>query len=206
MSAGAGLFITFEGGEGAGKSTAAARLAGYLRNQGKAVLLTREPGGTPGAEAIRTLLLDPATQLTPLADTLLHFAARADHVETKIRPALSRGEIVICDRYYDSTAAYQGHGQGVDPATIAALIRAIDLTPDITFMLEATASTAKQRLEARGQTADRYDLMGSEYMARVAAGFRAIAAAAPTRCVLIDANQDADAVFSDILAALQSRL
>ncbi len=197
-----GRFITFEGGEGAGKSTAAARLAGYLRKQGREVVLTREPGGTAGAEAIRALLKDPATALTPLADTLLHFAARADHVERLIRPALARGATVICDRFYDSTMAYQGYGMGVDRAVIAGLIRAIDLIPDITFMLEVSEFTAKKRLRARGTAVDRYDLMGEDFMARVAGGFRAIAAAATERCVTINADGAPDDVFAGILAGL----
>ena len=121
-----GLFITLEGGEGAGKSTAAAGLAAMLRAEGLEVILTREPGGTPGAEAIRALLLGE-TPLEPLAQTMLHFAARADHVERVLRPALARGVIVICDRYTDSTMAYQAYGQGGDITAIATLINVINL-------------------------------------------------------------------------------
>jgi len=200
-----GVFITFEGGEGAGKSTAARRLAEFIGATGREVVLTREPGGTPGAEAIRGLLLDPATVLTPLADTLLHFAARADHVTHVITPALARGAVVICDRFYDSTMAYQGFGLGVDVASIAALIRLIGLIPDITIILEVSESVAKQRLSVRGNAADRYELMGSETMARIAGGFASIAVAEPERCVLVDANGDTDTVFAHILAALNRR-
>jgi dTMP kinase len=201
-----GFFITLEGGEGAGKSTQARRLAEALRAAGREVVLSREPGGTPGAEAIRSLLLDPAMALTPLADTLLHFAARADHAERLVKPALARGAVVICDRFYDSTAAYQGYGMGGDLNAIAALIRLIGLIPDLTFVLEVTELVAKERLAGRGGAADRYELMGGETMARIAAGFRAIAAAAPQRCVLIDASADADTVFARLLEVLRERL
>jgi dTMP kinase len=200
------VFITLEGGEGAGKSTQARRLAAALEAAGHEVVLTREPGGTTGAEAIRGLLLDPATQLTPLADTLLHFAARADHVERLIRPALARGAVVICDRFYDSTMAYQGYGMGEDLAAIAGLRDMIGLTPDLTFVLEVSDDVAKIRLAGRGGAADRYELMGQEMMARIAAGFRAIASAEPQRCAVIDARGDAETVFGAILAVLRARL
>jgi dTMP kinase len=201
-----GFFITLEGGEGAGKSTQAKRLAAALRETGREIVLTREPGGTPGAEAVRGLLLDPATEMTPLADALLHFAARADHVARVIAPAVARGAVVICDRFYDSTMAYQGFGMGLDVAAIAALIRLIGLTPDITFILEVPEFIAKQRLAGRGGAVDRYELMGSETMARIAHGFRTIATAEPERCVMIDASGDEDAVFGAIMAVLPARL
>jgi dTMP kinase len=201
-----GAFITFEGGEGAGKSTAARALAAYLREAGREVVLTREPGGTPGAEAIRALLLDPASCLTPRADTLLHFAARADHVESLIRPALTRGAVVISDRFYDSTTAYQGYGMGMDLQEIAALVRQIGLCPDLTFILQLDDATAKYRLKLRGDTADRYDLMGSAFMAKIAAGFRTIAAAEPVRCVLVDASPPPIKVFETICGIVVEKL
>ncbi len=201
-----GVFITLEGGEGAGKSTQARRLAEALQETGREVVLTREPGGTPGAEAIRALLLDPATEMTPMADALLHFAARADHVGRVIRPALARGAVVICDRFYDSTMAYQGYGMGLDVAAIAALVRLIGLIPDITFILEVTEFTAKERLTGRGSTVDRYELMGAEMMARIAHGFRAIATAEPERCVLVDASGDTDRVAGAIWDVVRGRL
>ncbi len=201
-----GFFITFEGGEGAGKSTQARRLAAGLEAAGLETLLTREPGGTAGAEAIRALLLDPATELAPLADTLLHFAARADHVASVIRPALARGAVVICDRFYDSTMAYQGYGMGVDVGVIATLVRLIGLIPDVSLFLELPDIVAKQRLIYRGLAADRYDLMGGEMRARIARGFHAIAAAEPERCAIIDAAPDADAVAADILGTVKRRL
>ncbi len=201
-----GVFITLEGGEGAGKSTAARRLAEALLATGREVVLTREPGGTPGAEAVRRLLLDPTTRLSPHADTLMHFAARADHVDGLIRPALARGAIVISDRFHDSTMAYQAHGLGVAPAQVTALARQIGLMPDLTIILDVPEAVGKQRLAARGDALDRYELMGPEMMARIAAGFRSIAAAEPDRCVLIDAGADRDAVFGAILEAVRQRL
>ncbi len=206
MSGRRGFFLTFEGGEGAGKSTQARRLAASLEAAGFETVLTREPGGTAGAEAIRGLLLDPATDMTPLADTLLHFAARADHVVNVIRPALSRGAVVICDRFYDSTMAYQGYGMGVDVGVIATLVRLIGLIPDLSLFLELTEDMAKQRLLARGLAADRYDLMGEEMRGRIAHGFRAIAAAEPERCVMIDAAPAADEVAAAILHTVTSRM
>jgi dTMP kinase len=201
-----GAFISFEGGEGAGKSTAARALAAWLQQSGREVVLTREPGGTPGAEAIRALLRDPATALTPLADTLLHVAARADHVTTLIRPALARGAIVITDRFQDSTMAYQAFGLGVDRRTIDLLSSLIGLQPDLTFILRLDAATARRRLETRGDAADRYDLLGSDFMARVAAGFDDIAAAEPDRCVTIDAAQSPAAVLTAVRDILRERL
>jgi dTMP kinase len=144
--------------------------------------------------------------LSPLADTLLHFAARADHVAQVIAPALGRGAVVICDRFYDSTMAYQGYGLGVDKGVIARLIGIIDLKPDVTFILEVSEDVAKERLAKRGGAADRYERMGGAVMARIAHGFREIAEAEPQRCVLIDASADPDTVFSRIINVLQARL
>jgi dTMP kinase len=206
VSAKTGFFITLEGGEGAGKSTQARRVAAALGGGGREVVLTREPGGTPGAEQVRGLLLDPATDFSPLADTLLHFAARADHVAKLIAPALARGAIVICDRFYDSTMAYQGFGMGMDVGGIAALVRLIGLIPDLSLMMNVSESVAKKRLAGRGRVADRYELMGSETMARIARGFLSIAAAEPERCAVIDADHDADAVTQNILAVIKTRL
>ncbi len=206
LSASRGFFITLEGGEGAGKSTQAKRIAEAFRADGREVVLTREPGGTPGAEKVRALLLDPDTDFLPLADTLLHFAARADHVERVIRPAIARGAVVICDRFYDSTMAYQGFGMGQDVGAIAALIRLLGLIPDLSLILEVSENVAKERLAVRGSKADRYDLMGPDMRARIAHGFLSIAAAEPERCVIIDAAQDAEAVTQNILAVLRARL
>ncbi len=201
-----GRLITLEGGEGAGKSTQAHAVAAALRAAGHDTVLTREPGGTPGAEALRGFLLDPQTRLDPLADTLLHFAARADHAAVLIRPALARGAIVVCDRFTDSTTAYQGYGMGVDLALINRLSNMLGLLPDLTFMLEVSEDTAKARLATRPGKSDRYELMGDAMMRRIAAGFRAIANAEPARCVLIDAGADPATVSASVLAALRARL
>lgn len=200
-----GIFITLEGGEGAGKSTSAARLAEVMRNEGHEVVLTREPGGTPGAEAIRGLLLSTEIGLDALAQTLLHFAARADHVEAVIRPALARGAVVICDRFYDLTMAYQAYGMGVDVAVVASLVRMINLRPDVTFMLEVPEFVSKTRLAARGAASDRYEEMGRDVMARIAHGFRAIAASEPGRCALIDGTQPVKAVADEMRKVIRER-
>jgi dTMP kinase len=204
-------FITFEGGEAAGKSTQIARLADRLRHAGHDIVITREPGGSPGAEAIRALMLDPATDLTPLADTLLVFAARADHAAKLIIPALRTGKIVLCDRFIDSTLAYQGYGLGMEQTVIAELARMIGIKPDLTLILDLDPEVAAQRFAARGvapgaAAPDRYERFGRGFTARVAAGFRAIAAAEPSRCMLIDASGPADAVAARIDAALRDRL
>ena len=199
-----GLFITLEGGEGAGKSTAARGLAEAFRAEGAEVILTREPGGTPGAEAIRALLLGDVP-LDALSQTMLHFAARADHAQTVLRPALARGAVIICDRYYDSTMAYQAYGQGVAIEAVAALIRLVDLHPDITFLLDLPPAVAEARLSARASGSDRYEAMGRDFMARVAAGFQSIAAAAPGRIAVIDAAQSPAAVVADMRAAIRAR-
>jgi dTMP kinase len=201
----AGLFITLEGGEGVGKSTAAAGLAEMLRAEGKTVVLTREPGGTPGAEAIRELLLNSDLQLDELAQTMLHFAARADHVAGRIRPALARGEVVICDRFTDSTMAYQAYGQNVDVTAVASLSRLIGLTPDLTFMMELAPNVALERLAARARKTDRYERMGADFMARVAQGFRGIAASEPDRCVMVDAAQLPAAVVAFMRNVIRER-
>lgn len=200
-----GRFITLEGGEGAGKSTQARLLADALAVAGVPVLRTREPGGAPGAERLRALLLDPAEDWSPLAETLLHFAARAEHVEQTIRPALATGMWVVCDRFYDSTLAYQGFGQEADTGKIAALIKMIGLVPDLTLVLDVPEAVAAERLQARGGVADRYERKAASFHARVNAGFREIARAEPDRCVLLDAAGDLDTVHAAIMKALAGR-
>ena len=201
-----GLFITLEGGEGAGKSTAARGLAEALRGEGHEVVLTREPGGTKGAEAIRALLLNQDLPLDALAQTMLHFAARADHVAGLIRPALARGAIVICDRFYDSTMAYQAYGQNVPIAQVRALIELVGLVPDITFLLALPAALAQARLAKRASGTDRYEQMNRDFFARVQAGFAAIAAAEAERVVTIDASPAPEAVVATMRAALRARM
>jgi dTMP kinase len=198
-------FITIEGGEGAGKTTQARLLVEALTARGYPVLQTREPGGAPGAEKLRDILLH-GPGFTPLAETLLHFAARAEHAAVTIRPALAAGRIVVCDRFFDSTMAYQGYGQGADRARIAQLSDMIGLTPDLTLVLDIDTETAATRLRGRGTRPDRYEAENAEFHARVAAGFRAIAAAAPGRCVLLPAGGTQDALHNTVLAAVLARL
>ena len=180
-----GRFITLEGGEGAGKSTQARLLADALTERGVSVLRTREPGGAPGAEVLRELLLGGSVEWSAPAETLLHFAARAEHIETTIRPALASGTWVVCDRFYNSTMAYQGYGQGADRAMIAALTRMLGVVPDVTLVLDVSDAVAVERQLKRGADADRYERLDALFHARVRQGFRDIAAAAPERCVLL---------------------
>jgi len=198
-------FITLEGGEGAGKSTQARLLAQQLTGSGKSVLLTREPGGAPGAERLRELLLGGSVDWSTSAETLLHFAARAEHVERTIRPALRAGTWVVCDRFADSTMAYQGFGQGADRAMIATLTRLIGLSPDLTIILDVVPGVAAKRLAARGLAPDRYESLADDFHARVAKGFRQIAQADPERCALIDAGATESAVHESIMRVIGQR-
>ena len=177
-------------------------MAEWLRGRGHPVVLTREPGGSPGAELLRELLLSGRHDWSPEAETLLHFAARAEHVARTIRPALAERQVVVCDRFCDSTMAYQGYGQGADRARIMALTELLGLVPDVTIMLDIGEAAAQRRMAARGLAADRYDRLGPGFHARVAAGFRAIAAADPRRCVTIDADAPIDAVQAAIRGAI----
>jgi dTMP kinase len=194
-----GRFITLEGGEGAGKTTQARLLAESLRARGTRVLLTREPGGAPGAEKLRALLLSGEVAFTPEAEVLLHFAARAEHIGRAIRPALERGEWVVCDRFADSTMAYQGWGLGADRGMIASLTAMMGLTPDLTLILDVPLEVAANRLKRRRSTADRYESLDETFHRRVAEGFREIAASDPQRYVVIDANSSEDRVHQRIL-------
>jgi dTMP kinase len=206
VTAAAGRFITLEGGEGAGKSTQARLLAEWLGERGIGVLLTREPGGAPGAERLRALLLSGETDWSPPAEVLLHFAARAEHVQRTIRPALEAGRWVVCDRFSDSTMAYQGYGQGADRAMIAALATMIGLEPDLTLVLDVSAAPARARLAARGGGTDRYERMGGAFHDRVNAGFRAIAAQNPSRCVVVPADGSEKEVQARIATTVRERL
>jgi dTMP kinase len=201
-----GRFITLEGGEGAGKSTQARLLAGRLRAAGHAVLQTREPGGAPGAERLRELLLSGEIAWSLPAETLLHFAARAEHVERSIRPALAAGTWVVCDRFADSTMAYQGYAQGGDRTAIATLTKMLGLRPDLTLVLDLDISVALARLAARGAPADRYERLGADFFARVRDAFRAIAAADAARCVLLPADGPAESVAGRIWNIVRERL
>lgn len=199
------MFITFEGGEGAGKSTQAKLLAAALATAGDAVLCTREPGGAPNAEVLRGLLLSRDYDWSMPAEIYLHFAARAEHIERTIQPALARGEFVVSDRFADSTMAYQGYGLGADRALIAALCQLLPVRPDLTIVLQASPGIAAQRIATRNQALDRYEAMDAGFHARVAAGFAAIAAAEPQRCVVISADGTTADVHRAVLEAVASR-
>jgi dTMP kinase len=200
-----GRFITLEGGEGAGKSTQAGRLAAALARSGRPVLRTREPGGTPGAERIRALLLGHGPW-DPVAEAMMMFAARREHVAKVIRPFLDAGGWVVCDRFADSTLAYQG-AQGL-PREVWSRLAEVALegfAPDLTLVLDLQPEAGMARAAARSG-ADRYERMGTDFHAAVREGFLAIAAAEPSRCVLLDAAQGPDAVEVAIRAALHGRL
>jgi dTMP kinase len=169
------------------------------------VLLTREPGGAPGAETLRGLLLSGRHDWSAQAEMLLHFAARAEHVARTIRPALLAGMTVVCDRFYDSTMAYQGYGQGADRTQIAAQIALLGIVPDLTLVLDVPEDIAAARTTARGLAPDRYDRLGQGFHTRVAAGFRAIAAAEPDRCQLVDASGTMDDVADSISLSPRGR-
>ncbi|MBY4641262.1 dTMP kinase [Gluconacetobacter entanii] len=208
----AGMFITFEGGEGAGKSTQVRLLQQHLATivpSGR-VVMTREPGGTPGAEAIRDLLLFGKHDLSLRAETLMHFSARYDHVDHLIRPALEAGKIVISDRFTDSTEAYQGYGRGAGDHDILALIASLrqqtGVVPDLTFILDIPRTVARERLRARGNRPDRYEAATEAFHARVAEGFAAIARHEPDRCITLDATLPPDILARVIAGHVTTRL
>lgn len=204
-----GKFITFEGGEGAGKSTQARLLTSWLHKRGLDAIETREPGGTPGADAIRALLLDGNIPLTATAEAHLFAAARADHVETLIRPALTAGTWVVCDRFLDSTLAYQGAAGhlGVD------VVRAInetaigDTMPDLTILLRTAVDTGTMRaLKRDGDETDRFSMRNAAFHHIVASAFDGFAESDPDRFAVIDAEQDIDAVAKSVQSAIEARL
>jgi dTMP kinase len=201
-----GRFIALEGGEGAGKSTQARLLAQALRDAGREVVITREPGGTPGAEAIRALLLGTEGDgWLPRAEALLFAAARSDHVERLIRPALERGAWVICDRFLDSSRAYQGGGAGLSDGDLLDLHRigSAGLLPDITLLIAVSPQIAARRIAARdGDTADRIGGRPADFHARVAAAFDRFAADQPARFARIDGDASPDETHRAIMAAL----
>lgn len=211
-----GFFITFEGGEGAGKSTQIDRLARKLRAKKYDVLLTREPGGSPGAEAVRHVLLSGAAEsFGPEMETLLFAAARSDHVEQVIRPAVERGAIVLCDRFLDSSRVYQGVTGGLDPDFMASVERvAINgMMPDMTLILDIDPAEGLRRATARRGTGDGPDRFEKETLAihqRRREAFLAIAEAEPERCIVIDASRDPeeveDIVTAAVFAALEAKM
>lgn len=202
-----GRFITVEGGEGAGKSTQIERIGAWLAEHGFTVIHTREPGGTRLAEQIRSTLLDagnvPVSELTEL---LLMFAARAQHLDELIRPALARGECVLCDRFTDATWAYQGGGRGLPPESIAALENLVhgDLQPELTLLLDLPVSLGLERVARRGE-ADRFEREPEAFFERVRRCYLERAAAEPGRFVVIDAAPGPDEVWARIEQVLQER-
>ncbi len=204
-----GIFITFEGGEGAGKSTQIRRLAERLRADGRDVVLTREPGGSPGAESIRELLLNGETdRWSALTEALLMNAARRDHIERVIAPALTRGAVVLCDRFADSTRAYQGAGGAVDQTVIAQLEAAVvgDTRPDLTLIFDLPVAEGLRRALSRNGGEERFEAKGAAFHERLRAAYLDIARAEPQRCVIIDATATLDAVEAAVTAAVERRL
>ncbi len=204
----AGRFITLEGGEGSGKSTQVRRLAAALQAKGMSILTTREPGGSPGAEEIRTLLVNGAPgRWDALTETLLVYAARADHVVRTIGPALLAETWVICDRFTDSTYAYQGAGRGLARETIRRIDSVVldDFKPDFTLMLDIDVETGLKRAGARGGAESRFENFDRDFHERLRQAFIEIAKRHPDRCALIDAAQGEDDVAAAIWAAVARR-
>ncbi|MFZ4690514.1 MAG: dTMP kinase [Polymorphobacter sp.] len=202
-----GRFISFEGGEGSGKSTQARLLAGHLKSLGKAVVLTREPGGTEGAEAIRGLLVTGNVERwTPWSEACLVNAARSDHVARVIRPALDRGDWVICDRFVDSTRAYQGAGKGIADADLCVLHAQVtgNLWPDLTLVLQVPAGLGLARAHARGDGERRFEAHDAAFHARVITFFNGLADREPARCRAFRADQPIDTLAAEIAALVQA--
>jgi dTMP kinase len=203
-----GLFVTFEGGEGSGKSTQLARLAARLRGRGIEPLVAREPGGTALAEGIRELLLDPARRPGAMSEALLMEAARADLVANFVRPALAAGRVILCDRYDDSTLAYQGAGRGLDPGLLAILNQAATggLEPALTLLYDVPPEVGLARRESAAGETNRLDREPADFHARVRRGFLELAAAEPERWVVLDATATPDELERLGWAALERRL
>ena len=205
-----GYFITLEGGEGAGKSTQAARLAARIAETGRDVIRTREPGGTAGAEAIRALMvIGEVGRWSATTETLLMYAARRDHIERVIEPRLEGGAVVICDRYVDSTRAYQGAAGGANLELIDSLETQVVLQsawPDLTLVLDLTPEIGLERADARAEAKSRFEARNVSFHHELREAFLEIARNEPSRCVLIDAAQPTDAVAEAIWRAVAPRL
>jgi dTMP kinase len=184
------LFITFEGCESSGKTTHSRLLFNWLQQNQINALLTREPGGTSTAEQIRTILLDNNTQLNVKSQLLLHFASRIEHVENVIKPALANNKIVICDRFFDSTIAYQHYGHGLDLSFIKKMHKELldNITPNLTFILNVNFVQYKKRMAKKHTKNDRYETLSDDYHKKVISGFKKIAAKNPDRCISIDSS------------------
>ncbi|MDR2322778.1 dTMP kinase [Microbacterium sp. NPDC089698] len=204
MSAGRGLWITLEGGDGTGKTTQAALLEEWLRGQGRKALRTREPGGSEVGVLIRDIVLHHRGDIAPRAEALLYAADRAHHVATVVRPALDRGEVVIQDRYLDSSVAYQGAGRVLDADEVRGLSLwgAEGALPDLTVLLDLDPVLARRRLDSAEKPFDRLEAEREEFHRRVRESFLALAAAEPERFLVVDAAQDPD----DIAAAVRARV
>lgn len=205
------MFITFEGGEGSGKSTQIRRLGDRLMAGGRAVLLTREPGGTPEAEAVRSLLVSgDVGRWTATSEALLNYAAREQHLEQVIRPALARGDIVLCDRFMDSTRAYQGYAGGCDAAFLDALETAIvgPTRPVLTLIFDLDPAQGLARAKTRGDAVseDRYERKGLAFHQKLRAGFLDILRKDPKRCRLVDAAQSVDDVEATVWSIVSGAL
>jgi dTMP kinase len=200
----AGLFLTFEGGDGVGKTTQAELLAGWLRESGRDVIRTREPGGTEMGIEVRELVLHHRGGITPRAEALLYAADRAHHISTLVRPALDRGDIVIQDRYIDSSVAYQGAGRELDPQEIRSLSlwATGGLLPDVTILLDLDEEAARERLNAARTRYDRLESERAEFHQRVRAGFLELARGERERFLVLDASCDSD----DLAAAIRARI
>ena len=200
-----GRFITLEGIEGAGKSTVARFILEWLQARGQPAVLTREPGGTPLAERVRELVLKPDGEaIPPAAEMLLMFAARSLHLANLIRPALARGEWVICDRFTDATRAYQGGGRGLDPAAIESLARLVhaDLQPDLTLLLDLPVATGMARAQARRGHTDRFEQEQEAFFERVRAAYLDLARSDARRFCIVDAARELPAVQASVAQAL----
>lgn len=204
-----GRLITLEGIEGAGKSTVAQYVRGWLAARGIAVQLTREPGGTPLAERVRAIVLEPAGEpVPPEAETLLMFAARSIHLSSLVRPALARGEWVVCDRFTDATRAYQGGGRGVSRALIEQLAEVVhgDLTPDCTLLLDLGVEEGLARARARAGAVDRFEQERAAFFERVRDAYLDLARREPHRIRVIDAGRPLEVVQHEVAAALEKLL
>ena len=204
----AGLFVTFEGGDGSGKTTQAGLLESWLTGQGRGVVRTREPGGTDLGLELREIVLHRRGHIAPRAEALLYAADRAQHVETLVRPALDRGDVVVQDRYIDSSVAYQGAGRVLGGDEVRDLSRwAVEgLAPDLTVLLDLDEAAARSRLDASRTTYDRLEAEAQDFHARVRAAFLVIAEAEPRRFLVVDATQPVDAIAASVRARVETLL
>jgi len=214
VSSGNGIFITFEGPDGSGKTTQIARVEAELARQGLPVVATREPGGTAISDKIRAIILDPENrEMTDRAEVLLYAASRAQHVEEKILPALREGKIVLCDRFVDASMAYQAYGLGLSADAVAEINRFATggLVPDRTYLIDVPVSVTQARLAARAALhpalgLDRIEMKGSDYHERVRESFQTIAASSPERVLLVRGDREPEEVFGDLIQDCRSLL